>query len=431
MATSGTATRRRLRACGSEHVRNDAATAARRAPPGVWSAEGLNPWVWVLGDPSNPVAWLQTLVLYLALGWIGYMRIDLAELDKKGPSKRGGDGHRATVTADEQAGGLSRLESGTTHHRGTGFRTPDRLTARTVKGPLPEASQSVRTLKQQRHRGTVGRRRSVQGSVVEAPRDPAAVQRELSLQLRWAWHSAHFGALILIAWPLLVPCMVTSAMLMIGAAALLASPRWRYFIRDYGKKEPVGVLMLRRWRCSGRRWLPSIFGVSVLWVLAQYVMAFTCEILTPARGVAGDTSISTRIGVTCATPLPGLSTTVQQALLEWSGLLELRPALGFAVQLSASALLGLCCRLHLIAVAKLTQMESNERAAKEARDFDHRTVSPSARASAAERYSERTSQMTPKLAVPKRGSVPPSAAPPSAATSAAPPLRPPKAPWHC
>ena len=103
------------------------------APPsGVWSAEGLNPWVWVLGDPSNPVAWLQTLVLYLALGWIGYMRIDLAELDKKGPSKRGGDGHRATVTADEQAGGLSRLKAG----RPT---TGDRLDARQAHRPYRRA----------------------------------------------------------------------------------------------------------------------------------------------------------------------------------------------------------------------------------------------------------------------------------------------------
>ena len=263
----------------------------------------------------------------------------------------------------------------------------------------------------------------------------AITRRKLGFYLRLAWQTAFAGAILLIAWPLLAPCATTTLLLLVGASALLQSPRWRFAVKavdpelqrrhrartvalasnslqgsgtddhpsargtlgggmsscvaaapdaalpttrpssadapssssssapppakaaatllddDEQYYKHVGTLITGNVR--GTFWLPATFGLALLWVCGQYCMVLLCQLLTPVQAAGTSFSLTARVGLSCNQPLPGFGVSVQAALVEWAGFIELRISLAFLVQLAMCTALGLCCRVHMKAVGRL------------------------------------------------------------------------------
>ena len=254
------------------------------------------------------------------------------------------------------------------------------------------------------------------------PLTPLETRQRIASRLRIAWHSAHGGALVLVGWPILVPCLTTAVMLLFGTAALLQCPGWRYTLPTVSSLRPqhsswwyrrhsssggeryypdgtaadggesdnneqlavvvasssvmasisrrykafraalrrdsrVGVGTLLYCDLPGTLWLPVALTFSLLWVAAQYSMALSCVYLEPASDAGAPYSAAARIGVACSTPLPALVIHDTYTLAEWAGMPDLRMACAFGVQLLMCMLLGLCCRLHLHAIADLRKAQ--------------------------------------------------------------------------
>ena len=382
--------------------------------------------MWAIGDPTAAIALLQDALLYAALVWMSYTRAaakaDGVEARGSLAAQRARRGTRRSDTRGSQARGSQARGSqarGSQARGSASARSPsaalemqpsalpstlsegacdlpvDAEKSALPSGALPSGAQPCKAPPCEAPSSfSEASCNSVSTPSQPAPppsHDAFAISTELGGVLRVAWRSSYFGALLLIAWPLLAPCATTAMMLVVGAAAMLHAPRWRGFPKpsDGPVHERVGVLAMCGIR--GVVWLPTTFILSLCWVSAQFVMAFLCTLLEPARAAGSPLVAAARIGVACSAPLPGLGIGV--GLREWKGLLDLRTATAFVVQLVMCSLLGFCCRAHIRATCRLRQLAEMP-------------FAPSAAASitaAALRAAEKEAEPEADLDLPKRG----------------------------
>ena len=420
-------------------------------PDSLWLPPAFNPWLWCLGDAAAPIAWIQDVFLYAVLVWMGYFRPttreEVAETRRlSSVAMADPHGKKRCQSYSPNEGRLNERRTVDTRKSHRWRAAGSRYVRRSQDPTQAQALCSEEASRGGGGRGQRGRHASSFWGVSALVSPPvqaagsngtqqAITRRKLGFYLRLAWQTAFAGAILLIAWPLLAPCATTTLLLLVGASALLQSPRWRFAVKavdpelqrrhrdrtvalasnslqgsgtadhpsargtlgggmsscvaaapdaalpttrpssadapssssssapppakaaatllddDEQYYKHVGTLITGNVR--GTFWLPATFGLALLWVCGQYCMVLLCQLLTPVQAAGTSFSLTARVGLSCNQPLPGFGVSVQAALVEWAGFIELRISLAFLVQLAMCTALGLCCRVHMKAVGRL------------------------------------------------------------------------------